>query len=307
MKKILFWGAALLVLAGCSKNESEMSIPQPGERVLVGFRSLIDVKPEPKAVTKADIGTGVKVTVRAFDQNGATTEADKGMSEYTAAAGGVLENGSIYLPSATYDFYGVSTNSTASAPAFTAGVSAQLSNGVDYIWAKAAAQAISAEASTVSLTFDHKATRIVFTVKAGNGITLNSLDEVTLTPSAPSASTTMALATGVITPATAIGTAVTLPTPTQTTVEEKTVGEASYVMLPLAFSGDLTVAFKAKVNSETAARTYETTLKAPENKFEAGKAYAYTVTLNANTVSFSGVLVNDWTAATGGNLTPTEK
>lgn len=116
----------------------------------------------------------------------------------------------------------------------------------------------------------------------------------------------MALATGVITPATAVGAAVSLPDPTNATVEEKNVGTAEYIMLPLDFSGDLTAVFSAKINGETTARSYTTTLKAPESKFAGGKAYTYAVTLHANTVTFSGVVVNDWTSVNAGELTPTE-
>lgn len=341
----------LLSAIGCTSDE-QVGEPVTNEKgeYPVNFSGSMDMtltKAEEENTSKLD--NGVKATIYAY-ANGATVTGESSAAaaitsgNYTADGSGNFSgtNYTMYLAKGSYDFYVVSCNSTSTdAPQFTNGTSAELSNGVDYIWGNATGQSIpntgnsalnTENKNSVSLGLAHKAVCIEITVKtaANTGIELISWestaanDNATIMPPANS-NCKMSLSNGNIEPATSVVTAGTTASNMTTTGVTGTSGygnektaTASYYMLPLAAasggssSQDLTVTFKVKVKIEGhtytdengESKTYTANLKAPESAsyaFAGGSKYSYTATLKPNTISFTGATVTNWTAVTVDN------
>lgn len=320
----------LLSAAGCTSDEqTDGPIANDKGEYAINFSGNLDM-----TLTKADptVGKGVKATIYAYDNNTLITNGN-----YTAGDAGSFTGDDsyvMYLPKKSYNFYAVSANSTTdAAPAFTGGTStADLSNGVDYIYASNTSVAIpGTQDNNVQLSFSHKAVKIEITVKtaANSGIELTGWkgtvggdnDNATITP--PTATDCkMTLSDGSIAVATGVNTQsvanmnTTVVTGTSGPTNEKTA-TASYIMLPLAqkspsASHELTVTLNAKVkigDRTEEVKTYTAKLKAPDSSyaFESGKEYKYTATLKPNEIKFSGATVSGWTSAGGTqDLTPTE-
>lgn len=331
----------LLAATGCTTEEpSDTPITNEKGEYAINFNGGLDLE-----LTKSgseNLENGVNTTISAY-KSGAT-DAAVASNGYTANGSGDFTGESsytMYLARGSYDFYAVSCNSiTKEAPAFTSGTSSDLENGVDYIWAKAANQDIENTGKSITLGLAHKAVCIEITVKtaANSGIELISWegavatdnDNATIMPPVATGCT-MALSTGVITPATDVVSGVTASNMITTAVtgssgyaNEKTA-TASYYILPLAQKGgsqshELKVTFKVKVkidgNSYTGdadtngeSKVYTANLTAPGSgyAFEAGKKYTYTATLKPNTISFTGATVTAWEEGVKESpLTPTE-
>lgn len=329
----------LLAATGCTTEEiTNTPIPNEKGEYAVNFSGGLDLELTKSETT--NLTDGVKVTISAYAHDATETAIANG--KYAASSGGFTGESSytMYLARGSYDFYAVSCNSkTKEAPAFTNGTSSSnLENGVDYIWAKAANQTVGNDNTSVTLELAHKAVCIEITVKtaANSGIELISWegavatdnDNATIMPPATSGCT-MALSTGVITPAASVSTSlVNMGTEevqgTSGYANEKTA-TASYYILPLAQkdasnSYELPVTFKVKVkidghdytiaNTNGESKTYTTKLTAPVSgsyAFEAGKKYTYTATLKPNTISFTGATVTAWEEGVKESpLTPTE-
>lgn len=332
----------LLAATGCTTEEiSDTPIPNEKGEYAVNFSGGLDLE-----LTKSDpdkLSNGVKATIAAYKTG--QTDAAVASNGYTANGSGDFTGESsytMYLARGSYDFYAVSCNSiTKEAPAFTNGTSSSdLENGVDYIWAKAESQDIENTGKSITLGLAHKAVFIEITVKtaASTGIELISWestvgadnDNATIMPPATSGCT-MALSTGVITPATGVVSGVTASNMITTAVtgssgyDQDKIATASYYILPLAKkdasnSYELPVTFKVKVkingNSYTGdadtngeSKVYTANLTAPGSgyAFEAGKKYTYTATLKPNTISFTGATVTAWEEGVKESpLTPTE-
>ncbi len=330
----------LLAATGCTTEEiSDTPIPNEKGEYAVNFSGGLDLE-----LTKSgseNLENGVNTTISAY-KSGATDVA-VASGKYTANGSGNFTGTSsytMYLAKDEYDFYAVSCNSTtAEAPEFTSGTSASnLENGVDYIWAGAKGLTVSNAPKSVTLGLAHKAVCIEITVKtaANSGIELISWegavatdnDNATIMPPATSGCT-MALSTGVITPAASVSTSlVNMGTEevqgTSGYANEKTA-TASYYILPLAQkdasnSYELPVTFKVKVkidghdysiaNTNGESKTYTAKLTAPASgsyAFVAGKKYTYTATLKPNTISFTGATVTAWgDGGSNDSLKPTE-
>lgn len=329
----------LLAATGCTTEEiSDTPIPNEKGEYAVNFSGGLDME-----LTKSipdNLSNGVKATIAAYKTG--QTDAAVASHGYTADGSGNFGGESsytMYLAKGSYDFYAVSCNSTTKeAPAFTSGTSSDLENGVDYIWAKAANQDIENTEKSITLGLAHKAVFIEITVKtaANSGIELISWegaaatdnDNATITPPVATGCT-MALSTGVITPATSVG---STPVNMTTTAVKGNAGStndktatASYYILPLvqkdgSQSYELPVTFKVKVkidgNSYTGdadtngeSKVYTANLTAPGSgyAFEAGKKYTYTATLKPNTISFMGATVTAWgDGGSNDSLKPTE-
>lgn len=319
----------LLSAAGCTSDEqTDGPIANDKGEYAINFSGNLDM-----TLTKADptVGKGVKATIYAYDNNTLITNGN-----YTAGDAGTFAGDAsyiMYLPKKSYNFYAVSANSTTdAAPTFTGGTStADLENGVDYIYASNTSVAIPGTSdNNVQLSFSHKAVKIEITVKtaANSGIELvgwkgtvgQNNDNATITP--PTATgCKMTLSNGTIATATSVGASTenmttTVVSGTPGAANEKTA-TASYIMLPLAqqnasTSHELTVTLNAKVkigDRTEEVKTYTAKLKAPASSyaFESGKEYKYTATLKPNEITFSGATVSGWTSAGGAqDLTPTE-
>lgn len=327
--------ALLLGTVGCTSSIPEEQIEHETDKYSVQFKGGISLT-QTKATSTSDIGSGVKATIYAYESG--QTDASVASHEYEAGSSGNLTGTDSYtmqLGKGTYDFYGVSTNSTTSAPAFNQNsntTTSALSNNVDYLWVKAAGKSISSSSSdqNIDLTFERKAVKIVITIKSGTGIELTGwkdegndgvdADAATITPPVAT-NCVMTLSTGVITPSTSLNT--TAANMTTGAIEadsdngSKKKTTVSYIMLPLGKhegttpSPTVTLKVKVKVGTQTSEelRTYTADLKAPsgtDDEFKSGNQYNYTATLNANGITFTGAKVTDWEAQTGDELTPTE-
>ena len=330
--------ALLLGVVGCTSSIPEEQIDNETDKYTVQFKGGISMTPQTKAESE-DMGNGVKATIYAYE-NG-KTDASVASHEYEAGSNGDLTGTKSYtmqLGKGSYDFYGVSENSTtASAPAFNQNsntTTADLSNNVDYLWVKAANKSISSSSSdqNIDLVFQRKAVKIAITIKSGTGIELigwdgmtdgsgtANVDAATITPPIVT-NCVMTLSTGVIAQSTSINT-----TPVNMKTEaiandaansNKKKTSVSYIMLPLGKhngttpSPTVTLKVKVKVGGQTAEelRTYTADLVAPDGtgaEFQSGNQYNYTAILNANGITFTGAKVTKWDEKDGDPLTPTE-
>lgn len=326
----------LLGAVGCTSSIPEEQIENETDKYTVQFKGGISLT-QTKA-TSENIGNGVKATIYAYE-NG-QTDVSVASHEYEAGSSGNLtgtESYTMQLGKGTYDFYGVSVNSTTSAPAFDQNsntTTSALSNNVDYLWVKAAGKPITSSSSdqNIDLTFERKAVKIAITIKSGAGIQLTgwdgmtngsgsaNADAATITPPVAT-DCVMTLSTGAIAQSTSLNT--TAANMTTGAIEadsdngSKKKTTVSYIMLPLGKKDGTTpsptviLKVKVKVGTQTSEelRTYTADLKAPSGtsaEFQSGNQYNYTAVLNANGITFTGAKVTNWEAQTGDELTPTE-
>lgn len=328
--------ALLLGAVGCTSSIPEEQIENETDKYSVQFKGGISLT-QTKAASTSDIGSGVKATIYAYVSG--QTDASVASHEYEAGSNGNLTGTDSYtmqLGKGTYDFYGVSANSsTTSAPDFDQNsntTTSALSNNVDYLWVKAAGKSISSSSSdqNIDLTFERKAVKIVITIKSGTGIELTGwkdegndgvdADAATITPPVAT-DCVMTLSTGAIAQSTSLNT--TAANMTTGAIEadsdngSKKKTTVSYIMLPLGKhegttpSPTVILKVKVKIGTQTTEelRTYTADLKAPSGtsaEFQSGNQYNYTAVLNANGITFTGAKVTDWEAQTGDELTPTE-
>lgn len=328
--------ALLLGAVGCTSSIPEEQIENETDKYSVQFKGGISLT-QTKAASE-NIGNGVKATIYAYESG--KTDASVASHEYEAGSSGNLtgtESYTMQLGKGTYDFYGVSANSsTTSAPDFDQESNTKtsaLSNNVDYLWVKAAGKPITSSSSdqNIDLTFERKAVKIAITIKSGDGIQLTgwdgmtdgsgsaSADAATITPPVAT-DCVMTFLTGEIAQSTSLNTtAVNMTTGTMEDDSDnsKKKTTVSYIMLPLGKkdgttpSPTVTLKVKVKVGTQTSEelRTYTADLKAPSgtgDEFQSGNQYNYTATLNANGITFTGAKVTNWEAQTGDELTPTE-
>lgn len=316
----------LLSAAGCTSDEqTDGPLANDKGEYAINFSGNLDM-----TLTKADpdpMGNGVKATISVYNSGDNVTNksaiVSKGYTVGTTA--GTFEGDDsyvMYLPKGDYDFYAVSTNSTTVAPEFTDGTSVELTNGVDYIYAKPSKTSVPT-ATDVKLEFQRKAVQIEITLKGSDsdGLTLTAWqtsNAATITPPVTTGCT-MALSNGEIKAATSVD-----ATENENVYKAKmTTGDvnnnkstATYTMLPVATGQTLKVKFNVtvQVGGRTAEdKTYTANLTAPNNTdngsddaFKSGKKYTYTATLKANKITFTGATVSNWTSVAGTDLTPTE-
>lgn len=320
----------LLSAAGCTSDElQDKPITNEKGEYAINFNGNMDL-----TLTKAgteNVAQDVKATISAYtsedDVTSATAIASNGYTVGATAGTFVGDDISgtstpfvMYLPKGDYDFYAVSCNSSAAVPTFTSGVSEVLSNGVDYIYAKPTPATTVPTATNVTLAFQRKAVLIEIKVKGSDegGLELTgwqSTSPATITPP-KTADCTMALATGIITPAGSIDTEQSgevykaAMTTGEVSGKEST---ATYTMLPVVASQTLKVKFKVKVKigGRTAEdKTYTADLTAPDQDsstaFLSGKKYTYNAILKANKITFTGATVADWGTVAGSDPTVTE-
>lgn len=241
--------ALLLGAVGCTSSIPEEQIENETDKYSVQFKGGISLT-QTKAASK-NIGNGVKATIYAYESG--KTDASVASHEYEAGSSGDLtgtESYTMQLGKDSYDFYGVSTNSTTSAPAFDQSgntTTSALSNNVDYLWVKQQ-KAIPGDDNNVALTFERKAVKIAITIKSGTGIELTgwdgmtngsgsaSADAATITPPVAT-DCVMTLSTGAIAQSTSLNT--TAANMTTGAIEadsdngSKKKTTVSYIMLPL--------------------------------------------------------------------------
>ncbi|MGL6179762.1 MAG: fimbrillin family protein [Tannerellaceae bacterium] len=290
MKKILYLLGLVLLASACDDDDCNCTLkPDPGDtdgkgNYVVRFNAGVESQNLLKSATP--LRQKNEVFIYAYnDTVKELTGAPIASGLYQASAPGILAgmNGyNMYLPNNTYDFYAVSNNNATDPVKFTEGKSEPLKNGIDYLWAVSETKVASQPTSCI-LTLNHRATQVIINLTAGTGIKINKLVSATIAPSTEGA--TMNLQTGVITPATTLG------TPANMGVANT---NCQYTMLPLTYSGSIAVTFTVLINGETAARTYTSAITAPSGALSAGNSYLFKAIVNADEIDFAEVYVNAW-------------
>ncbi len=235
------------------------------------------------------ISAGTKVMVYAY--HGSTSDAVStsavARGSYTAQQTGTLTGDSGYkmsVSNGTFDFYAVSTNTSATPPVFSNGVSSALSNGVDYLWWNIDNYDIAAAQVSVPIVFNHSATQISFEIESGTGIYVQDIVSATITASKPGA--TMDLSDGIIPPATEYD-----ATPAAMGINGL---KLQYTMLPLKTDQPMHLVLNLHLNGEPDVKKYEVDVPVPDGELAAGNSYRFSAVINADNVTFPQVGVTDW-------------
>lgn len=304
--------SALLFFGGCSKTSITIeSIEQASESSgdsdssatgatnLVAFHATLESLNMTRSMSP--ISANTLVTIYAFhgDIDNATSTAPMARGTYVAQQAGMLtgvSNYKMYLSNGIFDFYAVSTNSSVKFPTISNGISSGLQNGVDYLWWGCANYEIDGSQVTVPIVFNHAATQLVIELSAGEGLYLGGVVSATVTP--PQTGSTLDLGSGTITPATGYGT-----TPAAMGVTDLTL---QYTMLPLQSETPMTLTLSLSVNYDPTPRQYSVSIPVPDGGFQGGNSYLYQAIVDANTVTFPSVDVNDWNTVdeSGNPLSP---
>ena len=273
--------------AADSLNSGSDSSGSTAATHLVGFHATLESLNMTRSMSP--ISTNTLVTIYAFhgETDNASSTAPMARGTYVAQQAGMLTGVSdykMYLSNGIFDFYAVSVNSSSRPPVFANGTSVALQNGVDYLWWGCANYEISSSQVTVPIVFNHSATQVVIELSAGEGVVLQSVASATITP--PQAGATMDLTTGVIAPATEYGTV-----PASMGINGL---KLQYTMLPLQTDSPMTLNLSLNLNYDPTPHSYTVNIPIPEGGLQAGNSYLFQAIVDANTVSFPSVDVNDW-------------
>lgn len=291
--------SAALFTDGCSEThitiESNGTTSDPsgssgggdGTTNLVAFHATLESLNMTRSMSP--IAANTLVTVYAFhgETDNATSTAPMARGNYVAQQAGMLTGVSdykMYLSNGLFDFYAVSTNSATRFPTISNGISGALQNGVDYLWWGCANYAISSTQVTVPIVFNHAATQIVIELSAGEGVVLQQIVSATITP--PQAGASLDLTTGTITPTTEYATV-----PAAMGINGMRL---QYTMLPLQSASPMTLTMSINLNYDPTPHEYSVSIPVPDGGFQGGNSYLYQAIIDANTVSFPTVDVNDW-------------
>lgn len=266
---------------------------------LVSFHATLESLNLTRSMSPVAANTLVTIFAYHGGTDNATSTAPMARGNYVAQQAGMLtgvSNYKMYLSNGLFDFYAVSTNSSARMPTFSNGVSGALQNGVDYLWWGCADYEIDGSQVTVPIVLNHSATQVVFELEAGTGVVLQQIASATITP--PQTGATMDLTTGVITPATEYGTV-----PASMGINGLT---AQYTMLPLQTTSPMVLTLSLNLNYDPTPHEYSVQVPVPDGALQAGNSYLFKAVIDANTVTFPSVEVTDWTTVdeTGNPLYP---
>jgi len=281
--------AVILTMASCQKEQKENSAK--GILFYASYNGDIQTK------ATSVFTSGNKVTILGYS-SGVDVTSSSAVSgtplEATCGASGLLTPASaLYLPKGSYDFYSVSLNSsTAPGLIFTSGQSAQLSNGIDYLWAKSTGIS---EGGTASFMYYHKAVGIEINITSGTGVSGLSVTSIKITPTIPTAASKMSLSNGIIGSANDVGVS---------TAMNLSGSKGTYIMLPInstAINVELTV--NATIGgTPVTAKKYTSTI--PAQIYASGSYYIINFTVSSSAMQFTGAQVQDWTtqSITGATL-----
>lgn len=297
MKKttvLLLTICALAMLPSCQK---ERGIDESERKAMKFYASYI-FEAETKAPTV--FPSGNKATIIGYTA-GATVSSAIPVAgtpvEATGGASGILSPASaLYLPKGSYDFYSVSLNNTTPAGlTFTSGVSAQLLNGTDYLWAKHASVS---QGGAVTFSYSHKAVGMEINVAAGTGVSGMSVTSIKFTPAKPDATSKMNLSTG------AIGAAAVKDALTSMSLNSN---KGTFIMVPLVSQAlNVEVTVNATIGgTPLTGKIY--TAAIPAQVYSGGTYYTLNLTVSATSMSFTGAQVEDWTSQTITGLTLIEQ
>ncbi len=288
--------AAGILTVACSKNEGN----ETGPAELV-FRASVESAPV-RAAGTTSMGNGIKASILIYDKEANVVSSTPVASRiYTSDVSGNLTGTAVTVMSNTYDFYSVSENTAADPLPFTAGETS-VSNGKDYLWVHKQ-QAVSSSAKQIDLIYTRSAAKVTV-VLAGADMTIGNTS-MSFTP-ADDAGAKMELSTGKIAPVSSKKAGkVSMNMGTGATAN---IG--SYIMVPLVSGIGLEAEIKADVavaGGTSYPKTYEASIPAPADGFQAGKEYKYTATLAGNAITFSGAQITDWVSGADGSIDAVEK
>ena len=316
-KKRLFSIASLLLLAvvdglsscvknyyyECDGNNSSDNGTTTDKSYMVKFSALVNkVASSTRTSTATPLQQNRFVTVYSFQGQG----DEVAETNYKTVQSGVLSpvNGDLSLPVGTYDFYAMSIGNQATYPptvsSLSTGIVNGLSNGIDYLSCVMTDNAISGP-TTIDLTFNHIASQIIVTIESGSSTTtVDSIYSATITPPAvTSSSPVFSLFTGNMTRSTSLST-----TPISMAITDSLCQQ---ILLPLTYSGSLTMDFQAYVNGASSPMKYTVAIPLVNGALASKSSYVYKVVITEDTVSIATASVNPWTEVdeTGSPLTPT--
>lgn len=188
---------SLLSLTGCTADKLFNEPDTDGVLPEIHFHTSAGTRAETATENLVD---GAKVRIYPYRQKTGVNAPAVAPKDYTVSTAELTPSGdddkSMILPSGTFKFYAVSTNSAATeVPAFDATASdglpilgngagqfgtssATLTNGVDYLHVMAEKTIqFGTETTVVPLVFEHKATQVQLTIKFGEKACAPSADE----------------------------------------------------------------------------------------------------------------------------------
>lgn len=297
MKKIILSYAiamsAIFSMTSCQKDQNINPDPQE-----IKFYASYNGETQTKATSV--FTTGNKVTILGYTAGATVTSATSVPGtpvEATGGASGLLTpSAALYLPKGSYDFYSVSlNNTTAPGLTFTSGMSTQLTNGIDYLWTKAAGIA---EGGTASFIYNHKAVGMEVNVSAGTGVSALSVTAISFTPTTASTASKMSLADGSIGAASVIG---------SLTPMSLSGTKGTYIMLPVgSVAVNVEITVNATIGGTTVtAKKYTATI--PSQAYTSGSYYTANFTVSSTALQFTGAQVQDWTNQTISGVLLTEQ
>lgn len=249
-----------------------------------------------RAASVSPIETERYATVYAIDTKNDSTMASV-VSYYSKAAGTLtpVTNPMKLNTNNVYSLYAVSVNNANTAvPVFDTsdGIATGLNNGLDYLWCGLWDAIPTGTSATYDLTFQHCCTQVLIDLVVEEGITVNSVTSVTITPTDTTGMSWSLFNNGTIGPAMSLS-----DTPAYMGFKKTAFGfSAAYVMFPIVVSGptNMSCQFVLNINNEAANRTYALNIPVYQNELQAGYAYSYGVTLQTDTVVFNDANIIDW-------------
>lgn len=295
MNKFFIFAAAI-AMAACSNDGSEQINPSVQNDNVIRLNSSIG------SLTRASDGlletsfvSGTKVKVKPTDIATSGPIATYEWVEYTVASGGALNPSTTqYFPasgsSINISAYYPSTASTET-NGFVVALDQAGSSADDVYKAAdlmyATVTGITKQSTTPTLEFNHKMSKIKVTLQAGAGIQESEINAATVTLKD-------VIYKGTFNPATGDFTASTDTGDKGEVIIARNAGTTAHsaIVIPQSVS--------EKIIEVTIGSTAKEYTIPSATEFEAGKVYAYTITLNATGISVQSSIAN-WNNGTGGS------
>ena len=282
----------VLLLLSCSKEENELKVRE------TKFYASYNTNYSTKGENEFPLGNKAKIYCYNSGSTLSVSFPLAGTPKLATAgsSGNLTPSGSVVLPKGLYDFYAVSDNSSLSPEIdFESGYSQVLTNGKDYLWAK---QANVNDGAIVSFSFSHRATGIEIKVSEGDGVEDLSITSVRITPPKPGVTSTMNLQTGIIGYSSEKNPLTSIPLHN---------GKYFWIILPAEmFAMEVEVTVNATIGGTAfTEKIYRATV--PQQTFTGGILYSLNLSVNANYMSFTGSVIQDWTTQTISDIILTEE
>ncbi|MGL5682148.1 MAG: fimbrillin family protein [Marinifilaceae bacterium] len=287
----------LVAICSCTKNTIEYTdSPSSGatgedtdnSKIQTNFNAFISIFNTKASVSP--INTNRLATVYAY--NGDTFITSE---KYTSKTIGSLEPilYPMYLSPATYKFYAAGVNNTnVAVPLFSNGIATNLVNNLDYIWWTTANQVVAPPTTNINITFQHCCTQVVIDLNVQDGITVDSLYMMGITPTSLN-NITWSLYDGKIGPTNSINNQFSSLSVNKLT-SNNFVGQFTMVPLSEASIEYLKTYFEIHVNNENHTRKYTTPIPILKKQLLPGYSYIYELELELDTVKFNNVTIKDW-------------